>query len=336
MRFRLYWAGISPPLWHNRWVDSREFELILQATCDGLRREIDAGKAATDSAEFEVQVRSVLAEQLTQHRAGQALAPKVQGFPDIVVGPFGIEVKFTVKDTWISVANSIHESHRAGGIEQIYILFGKMGGAKDVRFGRYEKVVYHARTSHRPRFQVDMTGGRPSLFERLGISYVQFAALTYKEKMGYMRVYARSRKGKNLDFWWLEDDLTPYTTLSTSEKRKLRAEAAFLLPALIDSSDKDALLKMAQYMAASKRVLLNESSEVFGSNVLSAFAEIEEDIQVAALTMIQGVVEEYWGHNTPPKARLAEWIRVLDQHSPSNEVRPSQVLFGGAYAQPAS
>ena len=336
MRFRLYWAGISPPLWHNRWVDSREFELILQATCDELRREIDAGKAATDSAEFEVQVRSVLAEQLTQHRASQALAPKVQGFPDIVVGQFGIEVKFTVKDTWISVANSIHESHRAGGVEQIYILFGKMGGTKDVRFGRYEQVVYHARTSHRPRFQVDMTGNKPPLFERLGISYVQFAALPYKEKMGYMRVYARSRKGKNIDFWWLEDDLTPYTLLNISEQRRIKAESAFLIPELIDGNNKNALLKMAQYMASSRHVLLNESSEVFGSDVLEEFLKLEEEIQAVSLTMIQGLVEEYWRHNTPPESRLAEWAQALDEYSTGNLVRPSQVLFDGKYAKPRS
>ena len=309
---------------------------MLQATCDELLREIHAGKVATNSAEFEAQVRSVLAEQLAQRQVGQALAPKVQSFPDIVIGQFGIEVKFTVKDTWISVANSIQESHRTGGIEQIYILFGKMGGTKDVRFGRYEKVVYHARTSHRPRFQVDMTGNKPSLFERLGISYVEFAALPYKEKMGYMRVYARSRKAKGIDFWWLEDDLTPYTLLAMSEQNRLKAEAALLIPALIDSSDKAALLKMAQYMASSQRVLLSESSEVFGADVLSALRDIEEELQVAALTLIQGVVEAYWGLNTPPESRLAEWIQALDQHSPDDDVRPSQVLFNGNYAKPAN
>lgn len=34
---------------------------------------------------------------------------KAQAFPDIAIGQFGVEVKFTEKDNWRSVANSISE-----------------------------------------------------------------------------------------------------------------------------------------------------------------------------------------------------------------------------------
>jgi hypothetical protein len=33
--------------------------------------------------------------------------PHPQAFPDIAVGNFGVEVKFTLSDTWRSVANSV-------------------------------------------------------------------------------------------------------------------------------------------------------------------------------------------------------------------------------------
>jgi hypothetical protein len=335
MLFLPYSHGTLQTLYRSLCVDNEQFEAILKATCDELTSEVRTGTVAENSGDFEEQVRRVLADQLRKHGAGQALDPKVQGFPDIVVGNYGVEVKFTVKDTWISIANSIHESHRMSGIDCIYVAFGKMGGLKEVRFGLYEKVVYHARTSHRPRFQIDMKGDKQSLFERLGTTYLQFAALPYKEKMVYMRTYARGRRNTNIDFWWLEEDLVPYSSLTESEQRQIKAEAALLIPALIDRSDKNALVRMALYMSSAKRVLSNESSEVFGADVLDELRSLETELQIAASTMIQGIIEEYWGHSTLIEARLSEWVEALDNHSTSSEVRPSQILFGGRYAKPA-
>jgi hypothetical protein len=102
-------------------------------------------------------------------------APHPHVFPDIVLPPYGIEVKFTLKDTWRSVANSVFESTRAADVEHIYLLFGKMGGEPGIEWSRYGESVVHVRTSHVPRFEVEIRPGR-SLFGTLGINYETFSA----------------------------------------------------------------------------------------------------------------------------------------------------------------
>jgi hypothetical protein len=59
---------------------------------------------------------------------------------------YGVEVRFTLNDTWRSVANSILETQRLEAVRQIYIVFGKMGGTPEVRWGYYDQSVIHVRT----------------------------------------------------------------------------------------------------------------------------------------------------------------------------------------------
>jgi len=79
--------------------------------------------------------------------------PHPQAFPDIAVGNFGVEVKFTLNDTWRSVANSVLETNRIDTVEKVYLIFGKMGGIPEVKWDDYEKSVVHVRTSHVPRLK---------------------------------------------------------------------------------------------------------------------------------------------------------------------------------------
>lgn len=51
-----------------------------------------------------------------------------QAFPDIAMGEYGVEVKFTLNDTWRSIANSVLETQRIDEVKHIYVVFGKMGG----------------------------------------------------------------------------------------------------------------------------------------------------------------------------------------------------------------
>ena len=52
-----------------------------------------------------------------------------QRFPDIVANRYyGIEVKSTKEDHWTSTGSSIVETTRIENIDDIYMLFGKLGG----------------------------------------------------------------------------------------------------------------------------------------------------------------------------------------------------------------
>lgn len=136
------------------------------------------------------------------------------------------------------------ESFRNKDVKTIYVVFGKMGGAQQVRWGRYEECVMHVRTSHVPRFEVDLDA-KESLFKKFGITYDQFSALSEDGRMKYIRKYARGRMKPGERLWWLEENSSDvhtlpmqvqlFANLSTAEKLKMRAEAALLCPQIVGS-----------------------------------------------------------------------------------------------------
>jgi len=93
-------------------MTKNEFESMLTECCAILTGEARAA-AFTSSAQFESRVRKAL-DELTKGDASFSMdfAPHPQAFPDIAMGEFGVEVKFTLSDTWRSVANSVLETQR--------------------------------------------------------------------------------------------------------------------------------------------------------------------------------------------------------------------------------
>jgi hypothetical protein len=137
-------------------VNKTSFEQILDKCCLELTKEAGVMGFKT-SFQFENRVREILSV-LTKNDNSFCIdfSPHPQAFPDIAMGEYGVEVKFTLSDTWRSVANSVLETQRVESVKQIYIIFGKMGGIPKVRWGDYEQSVVHVRTSHVPRFEVEL------------------------------------------------------------------------------------------------------------------------------------------------------------------------------------
>ena len=110
-----------------------EFERSLSLIADQLTQEARATPFKS-AHQFEGRVREV-AKTRFNAKIMIDFNPHPQAFPDIAVGEFGIEVKFTANDTWRSVANSILETNRIDAVQFVYIVFGKMGGTPTVKWG---------------------------------------------------------------------------------------------------------------------------------------------------------------------------------------------------------
>lgn len=164
-------------------LTEQKFEEILATLCEKITAECRAGAIFENSKAFEGRVREVLDASVSEFGIAVDFDPHPYVFPDIVLGKFGVEAKFTSNDTWRSVANSVFESTRDDGVEQIYVVFGKMGGDPAVAWGRYEECVIHVRTSHVPRFEVELPPQRESLFQTFGIAYSDFCKLSEHERM---------------------------------------------------------------------------------------------------------------------------------------------------------
>lgn len=195
-------------------MEHADFLNLLEFASNTLQNEA-LTTGFTKSSQFEKRVREVLADAINQQDLDVEVDfdSHVQAFPDICLGKYGIEVKFTEKDTWRGIANSVSQKMKDADVETIYILWCKMGRNPQVRYRPYEDVVMHVRTSHVPRFEIDMETHN-SLFKQFKITYSVFSALSMEEKMDLIRSYVRNRlsKGTTIFFWWLESQtVDPHT-----------------------------------------------------------------------------------------------------------------------------
>jgi hypothetical protein len=112
-----------------------EFEKLLNLVTKKLTAEVQNKAAFTTSKDFENRVREVLVE-LGKEKLNIDFSPHPHIFPDICIDKFGVEVKFTLNDTWRSVANSVLESSRDEKVEHIYLLFIPMSGSTKAMLSR--------------------------------------------------------------------------------------------------------------------------------------------------------------------------------------------------------
>lgn len=330
-----------------------EFERLLDVCCGTLTHEARA-TGFTTSKQFENRVRQILDDLLMDESSLKVdFSPPPQEFPDIALGEYGVEVKFTLNDTWKSIANSILESQRAVGVKYIYIVFGKMGGKPEVRWGDYEKSVVHVRTSHVPRFEVELPTTdkekKESLFEVMGISYDAFSKLDIHEKMKHVREYARKKHpGERL--WWIDDangdehtlpaNIRLYTNLSSKEKIRLRAEAVLLCPGVLKSGrSRNKYDDVVMFMLSFHGVLCHQARDLFSAGSVAnpenddngglyierALKLLESDMLEAAKQLDDALFVEYWGESVQKKDRIRRWLEKAD--SVAVGWKPSKVLF---------
>ena len=335
-------------------MTKNEFEEILNKCCTQLTDEART-TVFKSSAQFENRVREVLADITENDETFQIdFNPHPQAFPDIAMCEYGVEVKFTLNDTWRSIANSVLETQRIDEVKHIYVVFGKMGGVPEVRWGEYEQSVIHVRTSHVPRFEIELPSEKAelkeSLFKQMGIRYDDFRKLDMQDKMKYIRAYARKIHPDGR-LWWVEDKedsdehTTPvqarlYTNLTTEEKTRLRAEAALLCPSIVKSGrSRNKYDDMVLYLLTYHGVLCHQARDLFSAGSVAnpknddeggiyierALKLIESEMKAAALRMDDALFVEYWGESVPPEKRISRWLEKADELA--TEWVPSKSLF---------
>jgi hypothetical protein len=332
-------------------VNPGQFEAVLDALAARLTEEVRADSALHLPNVFETRVRVDLKHLLQAEGVAPVLDARPQVFPDIVFEQFGIEVKFTDSDTWRSIANSVFEGSRDLNVKYIYLLFGKIGGLPEVRWNRYEDCVMHVRTSHVPRFEVEIDTDEP-LFAKFGLSYEQFRTLSIHEKMVHIRKYARGRLKPGDRLWWLEDkpesaqqfsldlEVRLYMGLSQDEKRRFRAEAALLCPQIVKASGaKGKYEDAAMYLLTYRGILCPQARDLFtagsvalredqtrgGNYMLRSLRDIEGEMRQAATELEDALFVEYWGFSVPVSQRIRKWLERADDYAA--DWKPSRELF---------
>lgn len=174
-----------------------------------------------------------------------------QRFPDIIADKYyGIEVKKTKQDHWKSVGSSIIESTRDKYVEDIYILFGKMGGKfPEFACRPYEDVMYDIAVTHSPRYLIDMELGKgQTIFDKMNIPYHELRS--DQNSIDKVRAYYKKRAHENNKMempWWVTSEnaeeekpfnVSLWNNLPISEKRRLKAMCMILFPEALNPKGK--------------------------------------------------------------------------------------------------
>ncbi len=166
-----------------------------------------------------------------------------QRFPDIIANTYyGIEVKSTKTNHWTSTGSSIMESTRDANVEDIYMLFGKMGGdCPQFKCRPYEDVLYDIAVTHSPRYLIDMgISKEETIFAKMDTTYDDFRK--DEDSIGKVRryYYQKAIKTNKQEMpWWITFDnvdvgksfnVRLWNTLDMEEKRRLQAMCMVLFP----------------------------------------------------------------------------------------------------------
>lgn len=140
----------------------------------------------------------------------QGTVEKISGmkFPDIIIGDpkiFGVEVKSTKKDHWVTTGSSILESTRVNTVERIYLTFCKMGGNIQFISRPYEECLYSIGVTHMPRYKIDMRLEKGnSIFDKMRIPYDTLRKMDNPVPLVANFLRSQLKKGERL--WWADDD----------------------------------------------------------------------------------------------------------------------------------
>lgn len=170
-----------------------------------------------------------------------------QRFPDIIAEKYyGIEVKMTKQNHWKSVGSSIVESTRDSFVEDIYLLFAKMGGEYPEFCCRpYEDVMSDISVTHSPRYFIDMKLQKgETIFDKLNTTYNQFRHS--EDSIDRVRKYYREKavKAKKLEMpWWVTSEnadeqrsfnVRLWKSLETEIQNDLLAKCMILFPEVLN------------------------------------------------------------------------------------------------------
>lgn len=166
-----------------------------------------------------------------------------QRFPDIVANDYyGIEVKSTKEDHWTSTGSSIVETTRVEHVDDIYMLFGKLGGTiPQFKCRPYQDVLYDIAVTHSPRYLINMElEKKDTIFSKMGTTYDAFRTSPDSISLArrYYRERARQQNRQEMPWWITSENLESahsfnirlWNSLEPWEKRELQTKCMILFP----------------------------------------------------------------------------------------------------------
>lgn len=325
------------PSWH-------EFSKIVFGANDWLNKDAACRNSyyATRNAQ---KLEDDVIKALTQAAIGtpfENTIQKVSGqkFPDIVAGKYyGVEVKSSKDENWVTLGGSINESTRVEDVERIFLTFGKLVPPIEFRSKPYEDCLSEVIVTHYPRYKINMnlTKGE-TIFDKMNINYDELR-LNHDPVKRVVEYYkSQLRDGESL--WWIDtsdnvDRLSEaasikvrlWRTLTSEEKKYFVISAyAFFPDILSDSSTKYenfSLWLVSRYGIVStsmrdafsaggqKTIITPNSSFEKVPQVIYKINQYKEEIIMKIISADESSLKDSWKVSNLEKDRINQWIKLL-------------------------
>lgn len=317
-------------------IQEENFISLLEKTKEtALGVLFSAKKIGMSGDEFE----SFVFEEMKKSSVGTEFEDAIKqttahAFPDIIAKKyFGVEVKVTMSNKWVSTGNSVLETTREEEVKRIFIFFGKLGGKIDIKFRLYEECLYDIGVTHSPRYKINMeleTG--KSIFDKMKINYETFRMDA--SPIAKVKEYYREQLKDGEELWWIdsqeEETVAPiiksYTTLDKKEKNQFFIEAMILFPEIFSGSQSK-FEKVAAYLITAHNAVSSHLRDEFTSGGKKTIQKDGREISVSRIyyhlyvnasniaNMIKEMSEDklayYWRISSAPNDRINHWKSLL-------------------------
>lgn len=268
-----------------------------------------------------------------------------QHFPDIVVGGFfGVEVKSSKDEKFVTLGGSINEATRVPGVERIFLTFGKLTNPVEFISKPYQDCLADVVVTHYPRYKIDMklaTG--KTIFDKMHIDYDE---LRKKENPTHdvIQYYKRLLKpGERL--WWLDYETQEtnenvfsasakvrlWKTLSKPEKQKFITMAYALFPEIIGESQ-DKYNNFSLWLVSNYGVISTSLRDSFSaggkvnvtignktlklSRILYNLYSYKNQIKTYLDSVPENILKDLWNVRTIEPDRFQQWLRIVIKLNP--------------------
>jgi hypothetical protein len=320
------------------------FKHLLENTKTNSLRELavigeQARKFKGEDFETLVFKNSLKAAKNTGFEGRIEKAPSPHAFPDIVAKKFyGIEVKMTKDDKWVSTGNSVLETTRVVGVERIYLFFGKLGGAMDIKYRPYQECLFDIGVTHSPRYRINMIlSPGHSIFDKMRTDYSVFRK--EKNPITIIKDYYRGLLKEGEELWWMDQQadervvnpiIAPFNTLKKETQDRYITEAMILFPEIFGVSNAKygraaAYLVTAyntvsanlrdQFTSGGKETFLVKGRQIRPPKVFYNLLSMAKSVHQVIEEIDEGKLLYYWRVNSLPGRRIDTWKKLLNKHA---------------------
>ena len=278
-----------------------------------------------------------------------------QRFPDIVAAKYyGVEVKSSKDDKWISLGGSVNESSRVEGVERIFLTFGKLVMPIEFKSRPYEECLSEVVATHYPRYKIDMNLRHgETIFDKMRIGYDELRRSN--DTVGNIIRYYKSQLKKGESLWWIdigegiEENVTAtmkvrlWSSLGREEKLKLTTSLFALFPDVLSTVNNRKYNRAVLWLASRHGVVDPSFRDKFSAGgvvdittsrgkfkdlpqVFTHIHDFADDILELIDNTPAETLQETWQVKTVDHDRISQWIDLVSEKHISTNYSVNLIL----------